>query len=145
MLSKSRDGEFINFMHQNAKVGAVTIAELLKNDHSPALTLELSVMLKGYKDLEYRTAEMLTESNMPVTENTPVSTLWLKSAVNLKQLTDKSDSHIAEMVIKGSTMGIIDMSKKLKEFKNCSASVYSLGEEMLYFETECAERLRKYL
>ena len=46
--------------------------------------------------------------------------------VNIQTLTDKSSSHIAEMLMVGSNMGIINAIKNLKKYSDAEQSIKAL-------------------
>ncbi|NOW03579.1 hypothetical protein [Clostridium beijerinckii] len=43
--------------------------------------------------------------------------------INLDTLVNKTSSHISEMMIQGSTMGIIDITKRIKEYPNADKEI----------------------
>ncbi|AJG98784.1 hypothetical protein [Clostridium beijerinckii] len=43
--------------------------------------------------------------------------------INLNTLVNKTSSHISEMMIQGSTMGIIDITKRIKEYPNADKEI----------------------
>lgn len=54
--------------------------------------------------------------------------------INLNTLTDKSTSHIAEMIIQGATMGVIDITKRIKEYSEVDEEILELANDLLKFE-----------
>jgi hypothetical protein len=54
--------------------------------------------------------------------------------MNLNTLVNKTPSHISEMLIQGSTMGIIDISKKIKEYTNVDKEIHDLANKLLQLE-----------
>ena len=65
--------------------------------------------------------------------------------INLQTLTDKSASHIAEMLIIGSNMGIINAVKNLKKYKNAEPSIIDLMNRLLKFEEDNVQQLKEFL
>ena len=65
----------------------------------------------------------------------------------MNTLLDSSVSHIADMVLQGSTMGMSDTIKLIREYENTNASEASLAlaREMVSFEEQNIERLKAYL
>ena len=66
--------------------------------------------------------------------------------ISIQTLKDKTPSHISEMLIKGSTMGVIQMVRKIRQYKNVvDGDILYLGERLLNFEkqniTNCMEFL----
>lgn len=67
------------------------------------------------------------------------------SKMNIKKevLNDNSDSAIADMVIQGISMGIIEMEKKIKCCEDGFAK--KLAKEFIKFSEEKNEKLKQYL
>lgn len=66
------------------------------------------------------------------------------SNVQMQTMTDKSNSKIAEMLIQGTNMGIIEGRKMLNN-KNLEKKVHKLIEEFVSMQEECVEILKEYL
>jgi hypothetical protein len=60
-------------------------------------------------------------------------------------VTNKNPSHIAEMMIQGSTMGIIDITKNLKEYADADKDISALANRLLKFEQQNIEEMKKFL
>ena len=66
--------------------------------------------------------------------------------INMQTITDKSASHIAEMVMIGSNMGVIDAVKNINRYKDkASSDVVALMQRLKEFEENNIERLKKFL
>jgi len=91
------------------------------------------------------TEKELQEINKKVKGINIFSKSSTSTMINLKTMLNKSTSHISEMLIQGSTMGIIDMTKKLKEYNNVKGYVLSIANELLTFERNSIEEYKKYL
>ena len=67
--------------------------------------------------------------------------------IQMNTLTDTTVSHMAEMMIQGSTMGITDMTKKVREFEGdgCPDRALRLGRDLISFEQENIEKLKAFL
>jgi hypothetical protein len=60
-------------------------------------------------------------------------------------MADKTPSHISEMLIIGSNMGIIDAIKKLKKYKDAEEDIIKLMEKLLKFEEDNVQQLKQFL
>ena len=69
--------------------------------------------------------------------------LW--GSVQMNTLADKSADHIAEMMIQGSIMGVIDMSRSLKRYSQADSSVKKLGEKLIETEENNIQQMKGYL
>ena len=66
--------------------------------------------------------------------------------INMQTLTDQSVSHIAKMMIQGSSMGITEALQKLHQYENdADKEIRKLMEDLKDFEEKNIERLKKYL
>ena len=65
--------------------------------------------------------------------------------VNLQTLTDRSSSHIAEMLIIGSNMGIINAIKNLRKYDDAEPSIRDLMDRLLKFEENNVRQLKNFL
>lgn len=58
---------------------------------------------------------------------------------------NKKPDHIAEIMINGTTMGIIDMTKKLNQLDYADAGAKQLAEDYLTNEQQNIEIMKKHL
>jgi len=77
-----------------------------------------------------------------IVDDTKLTTYFM---ININTLINKSPSHVAEMIIQGSTMGIIDVTKKLKEYKDANKDITALAQMLLTFEQQNVEEMKKFL
>lgn len=64
--------------------------------------------------------------------------------IEMKTLTDKSDSKIAELLLKGTNMGIIE-GRKMLNHKEISEEVHDLIQKFVTMQENSVETLKKYL
>lgn len=65
--------------------------------------------------------------------------------LNMQTLNDRSSSHIAEMLIIGSNMGVINAVKNLKKYKEAEPDIKKLMERLLEFEEDNIQQLKNFL
>ena len=65
--------------------------------------------------------------------------------IDLQTLTDRSASHVAEMMMIGSNMGVINAVKNLKKYPEGDKQVRALMERLLRFEEDNIQQLKKFL
>ena len=60
-------------------------------------------------------------------------------------ITDNSDARIADMLIKGITMGTLDMEKKISKYtENVDKKVLKQAQDFLKFQQKTIEQLKKF-
>ena len=66
--------------------------------------------------------------------------------IDVKMMVDSSVSHVAQMLIQGSNMGIIDAQKRIHEYESqADKEVIKLMKHLQEFEEKNVERLKAYL
>ena len=65
--------------------------------------------------------------------------------IQMSTLNDKSNSHIAEMLIKGTNMGIIEGVKLKNRNPNINPTISNILDDFIQFQENNVEKLKKYL
>jgi len=137
--------EFLNYIHQNAEMGKTTINQLLGIVDDILFKQKLESQLREYNEIFDIASKKIEQSQKESKSIGMVSKLKSYVMINISTLTNKTPSHIAEMMIQGSTMGIIDITKNLKEYADADTSITTLGKRLLKFEQENVEEMKKFL
>lgn len=66
-------------------------------------------------------------------------------SINMKTLLNQDTSHIAEMLIEGTTMGIITLIKEINENPNAKQELIELSNEIVANQEKFVESLKKFL
>ena len=139
----SQTTDLLNFIHQNAEMGQGTIERICKMTTDE--TFKNTLQLEEYRRMCIASEALLSAQQADVKGINPMAKASAYLKMNAGTLADKSPSHISEMLIEGSTMGIIDITKKLSEYKDADAGVVALGKALLKQEQGNIERLKKHL
>lgn len=142
----SKDIKIVNYIMQNCEMGISSLKKLREMLESNEMQQELSEELKSYKSI-YDKASRVNENLHG--ERTPISMMqkfMAKMGVQMNVMMDKSDSHIAEMLIQGTNMGIIELNKILNSNPDYSnEEILSILKELLEFEERRINKLKAYL
>ena len=65
--------------------------------------------------------------------------------INIQTLMNKTPSHISEMLITGSTMGVIDAIKNTKKYKDADPNILKLMDDLKIFEERNINQLKSFL
>lgn len=137
--------ELLNYIYQNAEMGKNTISQLIGISQDEEYKKLLRSQLQEYISIYGSTDKKLKELNKDAKNINPFSKVTAYTMINFKTLADKTPSHLSEMLIQGSTMGIIDLTKKLKEYADADQEILSLANKLLEFEQNNVEECKKYL
>lgn len=142
----SKDIKIVNYIMQNCEMGISSLKKLREMLESNDMQQELSEELQNYKSI-YDKASKINENLHG--ERTPVCMMqkfMAKMGIKMNVMMDKSDSHIAEMLIQGTNMGIIELNKILNSNPDYSnEEILSILKELLQFEENRINKLKAYL
>lgn len=141
----NRSVDFLNKVYQNAKMGSDSINYLTDKITDAALLSDLQTQHSSYSSIINKTQTELANNQALPKETSPASQVGLWSGVQLNTLVDKSPCHIAEMLIQGSTMGVIDMTKTLKEYSDAPQNLKDIGQELIQLEENSIQKMKQYL
>lgn len=116
------------------KVQDRNFLEMLDIEENKYQTISTKVndMYKKFSDKEPHTPNAM--------EKTMAS--W---GIEMKTLTDDTTSKLAELLVKGTNMGIIEGRRLLNHNPNASGEVHSLLEEFVTMQEDSVQTLKKYL
>ncbi len=137
--------EFLNYVYQNTQMGTETIDHLMKICEDEAFCKLLKSQHDEYAKLKAEAEMELGKEGKDAKEIGMMQKLTSYIMINVNTLTDKSPSHLAEMMIQGSTMGIIDITKNMQKYENIPMNLKSLGERLVKQEQINVEELKKFL
>lgn len=145
MRSDNENTEFLKQIYKNSQMGCLTLEKIVDMTDDEAYRDLLQKQLDGYKEIFHKTEAVLDEKDRPAKGVTAAQEFSTKMMINMNTLSDKSPSHLSEMLIQGSTMGIIDMTKGLQNCNSLTAETRDLGSKLLKSEENYVESLKKFL
>lgn len=140
------NNELLNFIYQNSEMGVTTLKELMDICKDEEFKKVLAAHHSMYEDINKKAISLIKSQSKEPKEINALSTATTYIMIKVNTLMDKSPSHMAEMMMQGSTMGIIDMRKRLNEYEGeVEENLLSLAKELLNNEEKNVEELKKYL
>ena len=142
------DEQMLNSICETADMGRESLRQVLEKTGDSALKGALRTQMSEY-DNDYNLAlEMLQQSGpkekhpraRPITKAESQITVNLKTAFG-----QNKESQIAEMVIQGSSMGVVKITKELHDYSGGNQAVKQLAERHLQTEQNNIEEMKKFL
>lgn len=109
------------------------------------LALQISKQSLRYAEIHNEASRQLMEGKADRYQSTALGDALLKTGIHYNTLLNTSTGHIAELMIKGSSNGILEMEKTLKHNERAGERSVSLAQELIDFEQKNIESLKKYL
>ena len=144
---KTIEGEFLGKLYKNVKMGADSIIKLLPKMKEGELKRTLTDQLDGYQHFVSETEEKIERlGEVPKDENA-FTKFRSGVGITMNTLMDSTDSHIAQIMIEGMTMGVTDTLKVMREYKGQSSDdgIMKIASEIVNYQEKCIETLKKYL
>lgn len=135
----------LQFVHKNAEMGQGTIPQVLEVVEEPKLRNALQSQLNEYESIAGRAETLLRQRGMEPNEGGEMREFVSGMMIRAKTLKDRSPSHIAEMMIQGSTMGTIQMTRRLHTCEAADGEVLLLAHKLLRTEESNIEQMKEFL
>ncbi len=135
----------LNAMYKNSAMGVYAIEQVLKKTTDAKLKGELNAQLANYKnDMTKLEEEIHLEKGSPEGISA-VAKAMTGMSVMLDTMKSDSTSHIAEMMIQGTNMGVIDLVKEQNHCANAGQNIKDEVNSMLQREQQYIDKLKPFL
>lgn len=99
-----------------------------------------------YSRLHDRAVQKLSEGKTQIYHSNAIENMMLKIGIGCNTLLNTSTGHIAEMIIKGSNNGVLEMEKVLAHNEEMAdTSSRALARELIAMENSNIRALKEYL
>lgn len=142
---KNENAVFLNFIYQNSAMGVTTISQLLDIAEEEDFRKHLQKELEEYRSYHEEAGKLLNDHGFDEQGLTMFEKIRTYLMISIQTMTDNSASHIAEMMITGSNMGILDATKHLKQSDHVERDIRNLMEKLLKFEEKNVQKLKEFL
>lgn len=140
-----RNTEFLNKIYKNSVTGSESISFLKEKVEDRNLLSDLQYQHMEYQNIQNRASTELSKLGEVPKEQTPFAQMGMWSGIQMNTMLDKSPDKIAEMMIQGSTMGIIDMVRTIKQFPDVPQASKQIGEDLIKLEENSMQKMKQYL
>lgn len=137
--------KLLDFIYQNSQMGVETIDQLEKIVEDKDFKNYLKEKYEGYLKIHKDAKEKLHSHGYDEKGLSSFEKIRTYLTINIQTLTDKSTSHIAEMMMIGSTMGIINAIRNLADFKNAQDDILMLMETLKKFKEKSYSDLQHFI
>ena len=140
------DKEALVSLYKNAHIALQTISDIIKEVSDENMRSELADEYDGYEKYIGKLSSYMKENSTDTKDINPLKKAVMFASVKMNTLTDDSASHVAELMIKGTVMGITELHELLNGCGDkISETVRNLAKELTELEESYEERLKKFL
>lgn len=144
----NENSEMLLYIYKNADMGVKSTTKLLKllNNSDNKIKPIVEEELKEYESFLKKTKTLLKKNKIEPKGTSLLLDLTSSITMNMEFMKDNSDAKIADMLIRGFTMGNIEIDKKIDKYKNATdKSILKIAKELKKFGETNIELLKPYL
>lgn len=140
--------ELLEYIYQNSEMGVFSTTKLIQdlNGKENKIKKKTEEILKEYEKYLKETKKLIEKNNMDIKQNSMISKMGASIGIKKEVKKDNSDAAIAHILIEGLTMGIVDISSKINNYKNeADKKFISLAKDYLKFQEDTVKELKEFL
>ena len=142
---KSQEVSVYREIQRNTEMAMKAIDTIADKVYDDQLARQISRQSLKYSELHNEAMRQLIAAKAEPYHGTYFSDMMLKTGIHYNTMLNTSTSHIAELMIKGSNNGVLEMQKVLNRNREAGEKPEALAKQLLDFEAKNIERLKKYL
>lgn len=140
--------EYLLYLYQVCEMGVQSTGDLLKVLNKTENKINTLVMeeKREYEHYFQKVKERLEENDISPQSSGLIAKVSSSMGIHMELAKDNSDTKIADMLIQGYTMGVLEITKKLKKYDaTITKEEKALGEAIKDFQNKNIKKLKKYL
>ena len=144
----NENNELLLYIYKNADMGVKSTTKLIKllNNSNNKIKNIVEGQLKGYENFLKKSKTLLKKNKIEAKGNNLLTEITASITMNMEFMKDNSDAKIADILIRGFTMGNIEIDKKIDKFKaDADKSILKLAKDLKKFGEANIELLKPYL
>ena len=132
-------------LHKAAKMGMDSISFVSEKTEDSTFKDNLSFQYTQYGNLLEETNKLFENYGEIPSENNMKDKIVGWTGVQMNTINDKTTSHLADMLIQGTTMGMIEGIKLQKNYPNIENDIKNTVNHFVHFQEDSIEQLKKFL
>ncbi|MCI9575227.1 MAG: hypothetical protein HFJ84_00855 [Clostridiales bacterium] len=142
---KDASTDLLQELYHTAQMGLEATQMVMPKVKDEGLKHAIRQQGNSYKKISAKSAQMLAQNHQIPQKEGVMEKVGLWGSIQMNTIADDSTQHLAEMMINGTNMGIVDMTKKLNETEGFHGTARDLAEEYIQSEQNHIESMKQYL
>lgn len=132
-------------LYQDCRIGELASNEVMEKCKDVSFKKIILDQLELYKQIGKECQDFAKAHNFELADNSKFKQFRQKAMINMSLFFNCNDRRIAEMMITGTVMGIIDSIKAIYDLDKSEAEVLAIGKKLKTMQEKYVESLKKYL
>lgn len=140
--------ELLEYIYKTAEMGSFTLTKLIEylNGKENKIKKVVEDEIKGYEKYLDDSKKLIEKHDYDLKESGLMDKMGATMGIKKETMVDNSDAAIAHMIIEGLTMGVVDISSKINNYKEyADKKILNLAESFLKFQEDEIEKLKTFL
>ena len=130
---------------RNARTGQDSVEHLMKKVDDQRMRDELIREKEDYAVTRRESERALVNAGGRAEPVGALGKAGMWAGLEMQTMADRSNAHIAELVIQGATMGVIEMTKSLNTYDDADDRARSLASRFVVQQSETIDRQKGFL
>ena len=145
ICTKDDSIELLNEIYKNVKMATQSLENVLTSIKLEDITVELSKESTEYNIFEKECIMIANSKDYNLKDNNIIQKTQLWVSIKLNMLASAYTQHIAEMLLIGTMMGIIDLVKAVTNYENADTEIMNLANKLIEYERNNIDTFFEYL
>ena len=142
---ESQEAAVYREIQRNTEMAMKAIDTISGQVYDDDLALQISRQSLKYAELYNEASKQLMAGKAERYQGNALADAMLRTGIHYNTMLNTSTGHIAEMMIKGSNNGILEMEKVLKHNERAGERSTALAQQLIDVEQKNIKRLKDYL
>lgn len=146
MSEKNCNLEFANEIFRGVSVALLSISDVLPSIDEKIIKTEIKRQYEGYENFSNEIKAYMNDRGYEIKDVSKMKKFMMWSAIKMNTAFDGSSSHVSEIMIKGTVMGITELTKILNESACVSdEKLKDYAKKLIALEEGYVQDLKKFL
>lgn len=130
---------------RNARTGESGVSQLMEKTDDQRMRKELNREKTDYQNMAERAEQALTAMGGEIEPLGKMAQMGMWIGTQLNTMTNKTNAHIAEIIIQGANMGIIELTKSRSAYAEADKKAQDIAAEFITRQQAIIERQKVFL
>ncbi len=136
----------LEFLYKNAEMGKQTLIPISGMNTNDEFEKVVDRIIGDYSEICSEADRHLTELGWNKASGlNGMEKFMTDMSLKMNTMTDKTVPHLADMILKGASMGVTDISKRLSDHLTADEEARQLGKRLLDLNSKIIDDMKKFL
>lgn len=140
-----QSAEILGSVYRNAEMAYEASGDVLKRCPNRKLVGEINAQRERYREVAAQTRSELVRRGAVPKDYPPYAKMMSRMGIAMRTANDRSSKNIASLMIKGTTMGIIDMQHAVNRSHQAEGKIRADAQQLLRREQDFCDHLKDYV